>query len=78
MKDKEEKVIWLRPVEKEPKRKFYLYTKRFCEQCGSIHLYKKIGNMNAPNVHFGCGKYNQLALCGEEAEFFQPTLFGKG
>jgi hypothetical protein len=43
----------IRPVEKQPKRKLYLYMKRICAECGFIHLYRKVAEKNNL-VRYGC------------------------
>jgi formylmethanofuran dehydrogenase subunit E len=42
----------VRPVEKQPKRKFYRYTKRICAECGFIHLYRQVAKKQP--VRYGC------------------------
>jgi hypothetical protein len=54
----------VRPVEKQPKRKFYLYRKRVCAECGFIHLYRKVGEKHP--VRYGCFKPDQPWLFEEE------------
>jgi hypothetical protein len=44
----------VRPVEKQPKRKLYLYMKRICAECGFIHLYPKVTEKNP--VRYACVK----------------------
>jgi hypothetical protein len=63
-----------RPVEKYPKRKFYLYVRRICSECGSVHLYRKVDEEKHP-VRYGCVKFSQPWLLGEEAEIKQERLF---
>ena len=63
-----------RPVEKQPKRKLYLYVKRICSECGWIHLYRKVDEDKNP-VHYECVKYYQPWLLGEEATIKQERLY---
>jgi hypothetical protein len=61
-----------RPVEKQPNRKFYLYVKRICSQCGWIHLYRKVDE-DKNLVRYGCVKYYQPWLLGEEETINRNT-----
>jgi hypothetical protein len=62
-----------RPVEKTPARRWDLYVKRICSECGLIHLYRKIDEKKNP-VRYGCVKNFQLWLLGEEATIKQERL----
>ena len=62
-----------RPVEKQPRRKFYLYVKRICSEYGWIHLYRKVDEERA--LRYGRVKYYQPWLLGEESTTKQEYLF---
>jgi hypothetical protein len=62
-----------RPIEKQPKSKFYLYVKRICSECGWIHFYRKVDEDKNP-VRYGCVKFYQPWLLGEEATIKQERL----
>jgi hypothetical protein len=70
---KNQTIYIARPVEKQPKRKFYLYVKRVCSECGWIHLYRKVDEDKNP-VRNRCVKYYQPRLLGEEATIKQERL----
>ncbi len=67
-------VFTARPVEKTPRRKFYLYVKRLCSECGFIHIYRKIDEERNP-VRYACLKNYQMWLVGDEANIKQESLF---
>jgi hypothetical protein len=62
-----------RPVEKQPKGKFYLYVKRICSEYGWIHLYRKVDEDKNP-VRYRYVKFYQPWLLGEEATIKQERL----
>lgn len=66
--------VMARPVEKPPTRKWYLYVKRLCSDCGLIHIYRKVDEEKSP-VRYICTKHYQLWLVGEEATIKQEKLF---
>jgi hypothetical protein len=72
MNDQTPRIV--RPVEKTPTRKLYLYRQRICSECGLLHLYRKFDEEKSPAA-YGCGKYYQPWLLGEEAEIKQERLF---
>lgn len=53
----------IRPVVKPPRSKFYLYVYQVCSECGSIHVYRKVGG----KVKYLCTEVNAGAG--------QPSLF---
>jgi hypothetical protein len=64
----------VRPLENTPRTKLYLYRKRICSEYGLLHLYRKVDEEKFPVV-YGCGRYSQLWLVGDESTIKQERLF---
>jgi len=71
------KIIKIKAVSKPPQTGLYRYVRRLCDQCGSIHYYRKNVDIteNELNVRFECPEEYQPWLVGEEATLKQTRLF---
>jgi hypothetical protein len=65
-----ETVYVARPVENQPKSKWYRYVKRSCCECGFRHLYRKVAERKQPPVRYGCVKGSAMQNKGKQERLF--------